>query len=668
MNNMMKSDFLHFYNNLKRFNKFLASRMFRTIASFIFFISIALQLHAQGAKVVPLNSRPQPVHDIANVAILGVDTLILPFFDDFTSGEGYPNPLRWTDQQVWVNNTFPINAPNYNVATFDHLDAKGRPYSTLNKNYSVYADSLTSLPIKLDYYKTGPTSTQNYLPTDSIFLSFFVEQRGLGDGPEAEDSLILLFLNNNNKWVRVWNKTGGSSANDFDIVTVPVNDFQYLHNAFQFRFVNFTRATGNLNHWHVDYVRLEKYKKRVGGFDIFNTKDVAVQYPTYSFLKYYHSMPYSHFKADVAGQSNGNNKLTLRNLDAGSSFPVQTGFAMQVRNQYNTLVYDFPFASNSQNVSKDQPSTINYPTLKLDTFSGQNPCFSVKYLTLPQSNDGTPDAYNTLSDNNTITVDHCFAPMYAYDDGSAEGGFGLDYAFLGNIKGQFAMKFETTKTDSLRGLAIYFNRSESDVSFRSFYLRIWKSLSPIGQPDNKDVLLYEQYVERPSYTDSINHFSYIYFDTVLNLTAGTYYAGWRQNQPYILNVGYDNNYRYLGQDVGNPNLFDNLLGSWEKSDLGIKGTPMIRLMMGADKDFTFHTQDQEKSSFVVYPNPVQDVVHWNNEYNVTWASLLDFSGKEVLHADSPQNEMDVTGIPAGHYILSIHTSSGLNYRTQLIKI
>ncbi|MFY7947219.1 MAG: T9SS type A sorting domain-containing protein [Bacteroidia bacterium] len=594
------------------------------------------------------------------------DTISLPFFDDFTTGGPHPDSRLWCESQVYVNNTFSTNQPNYMMATFDHLDENGNPYSVLNKNYSVYADSLTSQPIKLDFYKTGPSTTQNYLPTDSIYLSFFLQRKGIGDAPDAEDSLLLFFLDNTGKWNRVWKQTGGSSTGFYQ-VTVPVNDFKFLHAAFQFRFVNYTRSTGNLNHWHLDYVRLEKYKKRTGGNDIRNIKDVCIAYADATFLKNYHSMPYAHYKADKANQYAGDNRLTLRNLDSGASFPVQTRFAMEVRNQYGSLVYNFPFAANSQNVSKDQPSVISYPTLNIDTFSGNNPCFTVKYMTIPQSNDGTPAAYNALGDNNEYAVKHCFGPWYAYDDGSAEGGFGLDYAFLGNIKGQFAMKFETVKDDSLRGVAMYFNQSESDVAFRSFYLRIWKTLSPIGQPDNKDVLIYEQLVTKPSYTDSINKFSYIMLDTVLALAKGSYYVGWRQNQPYILNVGYDNNYRYQRQDVGNPNLFHNLLGSWERSDAGIKGTPMIRMMVGADKEFSFQVKNTDPWITGIYPNPVEDILHIQSQELIDRIAIYDKAGRLMKEYRYDENGINIADIPTGNYTVTLISKSGKQSHHNILK-
>jgi hypothetical protein len=157
------------------------------------------------------------------------------------------------------------------------------------------------------------------------------------------------------------------------------------------------------------------------------------------------------------------------------------------------------------------------------------------------------------------------------------------------------MEFTTLKDDSLRGIAMYFTQTNVDVSQRSFKLRIWKALSPIGAADNKDQLVYEINVDKPVYRDSINLFHYFFFDSTIHLTAGTYYVGWLQNMPYVLNVGYDNNYRYNNKDQGNPHLFYNLLGSWEKVDYSIMGTPMIRMLFGERVDYAFSTKKNQQN-------------------------------------------------------------------------
>ncbi len=230
------------------------------------------------------------------------------------------------------------------------------------------------------------------------------------------------------------------------------------------------------------------------------------------------------------------------------------------------------------------------------------------------------------------------------------------------------MKFENLKDDSLRGLAIYFNRSESDVSTRSFYLRIWKNISALGQPDNQDQLLYEYFVDKPVYTDSINHFSYFIFDTILPLPKGSFYIGWRQNQPFILNVGYDNNYRYLGQETGNPNLFFNLLASWERADFSVKGVPMLRPLLGKEKEYTFNTKNIEKHQVSLFPNPFTNTMNIESEMPVSKIDIYDISGRLVFSQFNPGTSINTEHLKTGPYLVSVTLQNGQTLQKKTIKI
>lgn len=608
-----------------------------------------------------------PTLSAVPLAALITDTLSLPFFDDFTESSGFPSPRRWTDKQVWVNNNFPVNQPNYNVATFDHLNSKGAPYTVLNINDMTYADSLTSQPIKLDFYKIG-SNTFNYLPTDSIILSFFFEMKGLGDSPESGDSLILFFKTNANRWVRVWNQTG-NNADSFALVTVPLDSFKYLHADFQFRFVNYTKATGNLNHWHLDYIRLEKYRKRTAGFDVYDIHDVGIVRPSYTMFRNYFSLPYDHYKSDVNGQKLTEHVVKVRNLNLGKT--SNTAFAYDVRDQSGSLVYQVPFSSSSRNILPHSDTTEHFSMIPvLSTFTGKNPSFSITYKIDAPSFNNTPDNYNVdknIMDNNQITVKHSYTPWYAYDDGSAEGGIGLDFTIPGINKGQLAIKFENLKDDTLRGLGIYFDRNLADVSFRSFSLRIWKSLSPVGFPDSKDQLLYEYFIDHPIYTDSINRFAYIFFDSAIPLAKGTFYVGWRQTQPYILNVGYDNNYRYNGEERGNPNILYNMLGSWEYADASVKGTPMIRPLFGEDSDYTFGVHQATIADLRVYPNPTSDMVFWKSNFSTRQVRVFAADGSLIYQAKEPGNSLSLERFKNGIYQVQVTLANGQTINRQIIK-
>ena len=648
-----------------------------------FKLSFHLQLHAkiaflgilcltqiapifgQFTKITPLVEQPEIERThfktvvINPISWLITDTLSLPFFEDFAEVTGFPSLTRWTDKQVWVNNSFTPDAPNAFVATFDHLNEKGKAYSnTLNKNVSVFADSLTSQPINLQFYKNGP-NTFPYKLTDNIYLSFFYKTQGLGDIPELEDSLVLFFKGKDKQWHRVWS-VGGKSMSRFEEIYVPIDNDQYLIPDFQFRWVNFTKATGNLNHWHVDYIRMEK--GRFGGFN--DIEDVGIVNAYTGLINDYSNLPYTHYRNNqslIRGKGAG---VTVKNLSETAT--VQTRYSLSILNTYGQKLYEQGFSVSSRNILAMADSLESFNTPFFDTLSGKTPSLKYQFIIDPRSNDNTADNYNTKTLNNRYELTHQFMPWYSYDDGSAEGGFGLDYAYLGNIKGQFAMEFNTLEDDSLRGLAMYFTQTKDDVSFRSFKLRIWRAISPIGASDNKDELIYEFPMERPIYRDSINHFNYIFFDSVLFLKKGKYYVGWVQTLPYVLNVGYDNNYRYNGQDQYNPRLFYNLLGSWERADFNIKGTPMIRMLFGERINYSFSTPKVEKLGVSVFPNPANYILHvhlTNPNTQVSHIVILDAVGRFVKRLNYT-TALDVSSLNPGTYFIKV---VGLNGQSNTLK-
>jgi hypothetical protein len=176
------------------------------------------------------------------------DTLELPFFDDFSESNLYPDSTKWLNNQVYINNHFPIQPPTLNVATFDVLDANGIPYrGTINKDLSTFGDSLVSQPINLKDSVGVP-----YTLSDSIILSFFYQPNGNGYHLNSEDSLRLSFKAEDGTWIQVWSVAGQSNSADFAQVLIPIKDVKFLHKGFQFAFSTHTRQVGNANHWHVD--------------------------------------------------------------------------------------------------------------------------------------------------------------------------------------------------------------------------------------------------------------------------------------------------------------------------------------------------------------------------------------------------------------------------------
>ena len=73
----------------------------------------------------------------------------LPFFDDFTNHDVYPDATKWQSKDVFVNSGFAKMPVNYRTATFDLLDLYGKVYSHGSSNPFI-ADSLLSVKIRLD--------------------------------------------------------------------------------------------------------------------------------------------------------------------------------------------------------------------------------------------------------------------------------------------------------------------------------------------------------------------------------------------------------------------------------------------------------------------------------------------------------------------------------------
>jgi len=229
------------------------------------------------------------------------------------------------------------------------------------------------------------------------------------------------------------------------------------------------------------------------------------------------------------------------------------------------------------------------------------------------------------------------------------------------------MEFNTLQGDSLKGISMYFTQTKEDVAYRSFKLRVWRKLSPIGGTDNQDELIYEFPVDHPVYRDSINHFHYFFFDSSIYLPAGQYYVGWMQTMPYVLNVGYDNNYRYNNSEGRNPYLFYNLLGSWEYADYSVKGTPMIRMLFGQSEDFLFNVSDVPKVNIKIYPNPTSDFIHVNSDQPqlIDHYRICNAQGQTLRLSQMPT--IGVYDLPNGVYYIHTYLKNGKLKSSSFIK-
>ena len=501
------------------------------------------------------------------------DTLNLPFFDDFSAPK--LNPGLWHTNGVTINFTSTVYPPSVGAVMFDAVDLKGNFYA---KNYNTVtaSDTLTSAPINL------------YYPGDqTIYLSFFYEPKGLLDKPEVQDSLVLQFYSPTSKnWTTVWSHIGLSEEPDkeaFKPVIINISDSKYLQKGFRFRFINYTSLgsatvpslVSDCDYWFVDYVYLNR--NRYDGDTVF--ADVALQYPITFKLDDYTSVPYEHY---ALGSFSHNVLVRFRNNDA-TNRTIDSLYVTFINDStgesLDTLFlgsYTFPPEGNYFVQAQD----INYrlPASGPVVFD-----LRTKLVT----------SQNEPASNDTVTSKLYLTTFYAYDDGTSEAGYGL--VGDGTFQAKVAARFYTHKTDTLRGLMVYFNKTYKLAQPHYFYIMVWENDPDYGIPGK---LVYEQMGAEVNF-DHLNSFQTYWLDTPVVVTD-TFYIGWKKTDEQLMNVGLD-----LNSPVQNYKFY-NIDGTWKQSQ--ISGNLMIRPIFGTYTGLITKVNDIDNNSVdaKIFPNPAQD--------------------------------------------------------------
>jgi hypothetical protein len=117
-----------------------------------------------------------------------------------------------------------------------------------------------------------------------------------------------------------------------------------------------------------------------------------------------------------------------------------------------------------------------------------------------------------LPENDTIRYAQVFSNYYAYDDGTAEAGIGLNGA-----SGAYAVRFDLNKADTLRGIQVYFNQVLSGSEEQYIDLTIWND--SYGKPG---AIIRQMTDVTPIYADSLNQFQTYWFDSPLVMDAAPF--------------------------------------------------------------------------------------------------------------------------------------------------
>lgn len=580
-------------------------------------------------------------NDRSSVTTREQRALTLPFFDDFSGTKIYPDSIKWMDQDAFVNPGFPLNPVTRNAATLDVLDARGNVYPYAISNPFI-AEHLTSMPIRLD--SIFEPNARALTPADSLYLSFFYQPQGNGNPPESQDSLVLEFGLPNDidtSWFHVWSAPGQTLAqflaendsNYFKQVMIPITEEKFFTSNFLFRFYNYASivsqsqpsSRGNEDNWNIDVVYLNYGRS----FQDLSYPKVCFTGATPSFLKRYQSMPYKHYRANPTASIAEEYELQVSNLD----------------NQAHTMRHRYTVEQVNGNQSYTYPST--YPImLNAQTFNYAKTAFVSQLFSLDYDRDSTSYIirhYISDSTCNPPMVDSMiyrqgFYNYFAYDDGIPELGYGVE----SSAGGAFAVQFELSEMDTLRGVQILFNHTLRDANNKYFDIVVWKDNN--GKPGDEVCRLSGK---RPQWEDQIYRFVYYPFKQRIRIN-GVFYIGIEQQSSGLINVGFD-----ASNDNSQYNYF-NVTGAWQPSTK--PGSIMIRPVVGAN--YYIGVDDNQINDHVtVYPNPTSTAIHIDGVTNGISIVMYDITGRKVLER-SFTDALSIDDLRNGLYLMNITTTEG----------
>ncbi len=567
---------------------------------------------------------PLAVHQHTQPTRIEEDTIYLrlPFFDDFSGYTGKPTPKLWKQGGgTWINNSYAVAPPSLNIATFDGTDANGLPYNFVEPRTADLADELISQPIDLS----------DNTPTDDIFVSFYWQAEGLGDVPDSIDGdfLHLEFLNQNGDWVEQW-KTYGQADSGFRYVILPIVEEQFLHPDFRFRFQSFNRLSGTYDIWNVDYIYIDKDRTLDDKFVI----DIAISSAPTPYLKNYQAMPIQQFFANEKAETSEritaiatnlhdnfnviNYQMILRETLTGDTLGVLKDTSSLIEANEKYLL----FATTPQALPQDREKIVLEYDFLLNT-GNLNPVFGVN-----------------LRQNDTVSARTVLDNYYAYDDGSAEFGVGIQQRF-----GKLAYQFTLNQPDVLTHIDLMFVRLGEDLTGETFNLYIWKTLDTQGGSDADSVLLVQNVIIK--YPENPNELERVKLSRPLPL-SGSFYIGFEQLNEIDLTFGFDRNTNSIHK------AYYNVSNRWEQN-LNLFGSIMMRPVFDASLA-TSVEQNSPILSPVLYPNPTGGTLFLKG--NIKTAQIFDLAGKIVLqksfHAFETTKQLDFpTHLPNGMYILHL---------------
>ena len=589
------------------------------------------------------------------MAAKSATSVSLPFFDDFSDYRGAPSGNLWATGGAYVGVDYGLLPPTVGVMTLDALDANGRLYPQATTG-PFPADTAMSLPIRLD----GLDST------DSVVMSFFYLPGGsgahpwetVGDTPDSQDSLFLDFYSAvDSTWHTVWSRGGTSAARlrqetgrDWQYVAIPIADSCYMDSLFRFRFRNHCSLEdngkagmmGNVDQWNIDYVMIDRGRS-VDSIGVF--RDIAFVKPAPTMLSHYRAMPARQYRSSDMAQRL---QMTIANL---YSSPIASYYSYNILDSNGTILYTYD--GGYQNAPAQ-----GYQTEAMHATPPVGYAFEVSdnkrtYTIVHNAREGASG--DDHKQNDTVRYQQVFSNYYAYDDGTAENGYGLT-STADTVS--LAYRFDLNVADTLSAIDIAFNRTFEGANENIlFYLTVWTAEA--GRPGT--IIYRDSETRRPLLPDSAAldgkqgafHRYVLDYSVVVN---GSIFVGLKQVGNEFINIGFDRSFNSADR------IYHRTAMDWEQSILS--GSLMLRPCFGQAATIGIDTLEHPTSQVTLYPNPADRQVTIDGIDAESLVTVYDMQGRRMLTAKG--NTIATADLSDGMYIMKIVTRAGSLHTKKLI--
>ncbi|HWY37691.1 MAG TPA: T9SS type A sorting domain-containing protein, partial [Bacteroidia bacterium] len=266
---------------------------------------------------------------------------------------------------------------------------------------------------------------------------------------------------------------------------------------------------------------------------------------------------------------------------------------------------------------------------------------------------------DTLRANDTAYFRQNFQNYYAYDDGTAEGGY---YAsFFG---GQIALKYKLNFADTLRAIDIFFDPvyGVNLIQNENIRLIIWDDNG--GLPHDSIFIDKNLAWPHPCYsTSGYDVFMRYQLSKPVILDSGKiFYIGVNQTTNVQLGIGYD-----LNSD-SHQNVFylNTNTGSWVTSS--IRGSLMMHPVFGDSAQAVGIKQNTpgNESSATIYPNPASNEITVTSADKINKVTITDLLGNILLEEQGPAQKINVSALPCGMYLVRTFSNKAISSTQKLI--